>query len=161
EPELVAKVVHVLAVGFLLQHELDGVAGEEPGQGEDDERGDDQRRDRDDQALEEVASEHGSAIKPRRQEAAAPVVAEIGPVILHGGVPHPDVHAGGRVHVILLLGRVALDLVEDLAPLGHVRGRRWRISMSPSTGSLTWLWFLSSPAMYGPKRKLSGSRKGV
>jgi hypothetical protein len=27
----VAEVVHVLAVGFLFQHELHGIAGEEPG----------------------------------------------------------------------------------------------------------------------------------
>src|SRR6185436_9876094 len=64
----------------------------------------------------------GSAVEPGREQTAAPVVAEIGHVVLEGAVPHPDVDAGGRVDVVLLVSGVALDLVEHLSPLGHVRG---------------------------------------
>src|SRR5258705_1498477 len=64
----------------------------------------------------------GSAIEPGREQTAAPVVAEIGHVVLEGAVPDADVDAGGCVDVVLLVGGVALDLVEHLAPFGHVRG---------------------------------------
>ena len=46
KPELRTQILEVLAVGLLLQHELDDVAGDQAGQREDDERGDEQRRDR-------------------------------------------------------------------------------------------------------------------
>src|SRR5712691_11769321 len=64
----------------------------------------------------------GSAVEPGREQAATPVVAEIGHVVLERAVPHPDIDAGRRIHVVLLPGRVALDLVEHVPPLGHVCG---------------------------------------
>src|SRR6266496_1351327 len=81
----------------------------------------------------------GSAVEPGREQAAAPVVAKIGYVVLERAVPDPDVDAGRRIDVVLLPGRVALDLVEHLAPLGHVRGAPLTDEQVASTGSLTWL----------------------
>ena len=59
EAELGAEVVDVLAVRLFLHHELDGVAGQEAGQREHDDGGDHQRRNRDEQALEEVSLHPG------------------------------------------------------------------------------------------------------
>ena len=71
EAELGPQVVDVLAVRLLLHHELDGVAGEQPGQREDDDGGDHQRRDRDEQALEEVSLHAGLRARGARPRASS------------------------------------------------------------------------------------------
>src|SRR5678815_2501782 len=60
------------------------------------------------------------AVEPCSHEAAAVIVAEIGAVVLQGAVPDRDVDSRGELHVVLLLGQIALQVVDDLAPLRHV-----------------------------------------
>src|SRR5881397_2190391 len=67
-------------------------------------------------------SPRASAIQPGGHEAAAVVVAEARRVVLEGAFPYADVDAGRHLHVVLLLGQMALDVEDDLAPLGHVGG---------------------------------------
>src|SRR5437879_2998766 len=62
------------------------------------------------------------AVEPGRQQAAAVVVAHVRSVVLERAFPDGDVHAGRHLHVVLLLGQVALDVVDQLAPLGNVEG---------------------------------------
>ena len=64
EPELGPELVQVLAVGLLLQHELDHVAGDETGQREHDHGRDEERGKGDDEAPEDVGA-HARA-RPRR-----------------------------------------------------------------------------------------------
>src|SRR5207249_5420354 len=61
-----------------------------------------------------------SPVEPRRHEPAAVVVAHVRPVVLERALPDRDVDAGRHLHVVLLLGQVALDVVDDLAALGDV-----------------------------------------
>src|SRR5262245_44425295 len=68
------------------------------------------------------AASCGLPIEPGGGEAAAVVEAEVGPVVLEGAVPDRDVDAARHVHVVLLHGQVALDLVDDLAPGLEVGG---------------------------------------
>src|SRR5262245_66400247 len=63
------------------------------------------------------AAHWASAVEPRRQEPATVVVAEIRPVVLERTFPDCDVDARGWMHVILLRGQIALQLVDDLAAL--------------------------------------------
>src|SRR2546430_17308420 len=58
EPELHPQLLDVLRVRLLREHELDGVAGEEARQREDDQRCDQERRDRDQQAFREIPLQH-------------------------------------------------------------------------------------------------------
>src|SRR6185503_13073802 len=60
------------------------------------------------------------AVQPRGHQPPAVVVADVRSVVLERGVPDRDVHAGVRRDVVLLLGQVALDLVDDLAPLDGI-----------------------------------------
>src|SRR5262245_45569341 len=57
-----------------------------------------------------------SAVEPGGGEATAVVVAQVRPVVLERWVPDRDVGTRGYLNVVLLLGEVALDLVDDLAP---------------------------------------------
>src|SRR5580765_1658010 len=60
------------------------------------------------------------AVEPGGHEAAAVVVAEIRPVVFQGAVPDRHVNPRGELDVVLLLGQMALQVVDDLAPLRHV-----------------------------------------
>src|SRR6266404_7221116 len=59
-------------------------------------------------------------IQPGRQETPTVVVADVGGVVLQRALPDGDLHGRRHLDVVLLLGEVALDLVDDLAPLGDV-----------------------------------------
>src|SRR5688572_8027530 len=59
-------------------------------------------------------------VEPGGQQATAVVVADIGPVVLEGGVPDGDVDRRRQLHVVLLPGQVLLDLEDHLAALGDV-----------------------------------------
>src|SRR2546422_10770208 len=61
-----------------------------------------------------------SAFEPGGHQPAAVVVAEARRVVLQRALPDADVHARGHLHVVLLLGQMALDVEDDLAPLGEV-----------------------------------------
>src|SRR6266851_7449097 len=61
-------------------------------------------------------------LEPGGHQAPAVVVAHVGSVILDRGVPHRDLDRGRHLHVVLLLGQVALDLPDDLAALHRIRG---------------------------------------
>src|SRR5438309_1896312 len=60
------------------------------------------------------------AVEPGRRQAAAVVVAHVRSVVLERAFPDGDVHAGRHLHVVLLLGQVALDVVDQLAAPGDV-----------------------------------------
>src|SRR5689334_2091572 len=61
-----------------------------------------------------------SAIQPGRHEPSAVVVAEVRGVVLQRAVRHRGVHPADRGRVVDLLREVALDLVDQLTPLGDV-----------------------------------------
>src|SRR5437016_5434338 len=61
-----------------------------------------------------------SALEPRRDEPAAVVVAEVGPVVLQRTVPYRGVHLSHRRRVVDLPGEIALDVLDDLAALGGI-----------------------------------------
>src|SRR5262245_14430904 len=60
--------------------------------------------------------------QPGRHQPATVVVAHVRGVVPERAVPDSDVDLGGHLYVVLLLGQVALDVVNDLPPLGHVQG---------------------------------------
>src|SRR5262249_15519276 len=60
------------------------------------------------------------AIQPRRHEAAAPVVAEVGAIVLERPIPDGDVDGRGHLNVVLLLRQIPLDVEDDLAALREV-----------------------------------------
>src|SRR6185503_19398644 len=62
------------------------------------------------------------AVEPGGHEPPAVVISEVRSVVDERPVPHRDVHAGPELHVVLLLGDVALGLVDDLPPLGRIHG---------------------------------------
>src|SRR5882672_4165699 len=61
-----------------------------------------------------------SALEPRRDEPAAVVVAEVGPVVLQRALPdgRVDLRDGGRV--VGLLRQIPLDLLDQVAALGEI-----------------------------------------
>src|SRR3989442_5184219 len=59
-------------------------------------------------------------IQPGRQEPPTVVVADVGGVVLQRALPDGDLDGRRHLHVVLLLAQIALDLVDDLAALGHV-----------------------------------------
>src|SRR5689334_12862161 len=61
-----------------------------------------------------------SAVEPGGRQPPSVVVAEIGSVVLEGAVPDGRIGLRDRGDVVHLLGQVALDLVNELAPLGDV-----------------------------------------
>src|SRR5262245_54476921 len=63
-----------------------------------------------------------SPVEPGRDQAAAVIVPEIGSVVLEGSVPHEDHYRRVDLQDVLLGGHVALDLVDELAARGDVRG---------------------------------------
>src|SRR6185503_7472686 len=61
-------------------------------------------------------------IEPGGDEPPPIVVAEVRRVVLEGAVPDAHVYGRRHLHVVLLLGEVALDLEDQLLALGEVRG---------------------------------------
>src|SRR5438093_10309293 len=61
-----------------------------------------------------------SAVEPGRDQAPAVVEAEVRAVVLECGVPHRRVRRRAELHVVLLVGQVALEVVDDLAALDVV-----------------------------------------
>src|SRR5437660_1338288 len=61
-----------------------------------------------------------SAVEPGRDQSPAVVEAEIRAVVLERGVPHRRVRRRAELHVVLLVGQVALEVVDDLAALDVV-----------------------------------------
>src|SRR5213594_3827100 len=59
-------------------------------------------------------------LEPRGHEPPAVVVAHVRPVVLDRALPDRDVDGRWHLHVVLLLGQVALDVVDDLAALGRI-----------------------------------------
>src|SRR5215468_1424907 len=68
------------------------------------------------------AAAPASAVEPGDHEAPAEVVADVGPEVLDVGLPRRDGADRGAVETEHVLRDVALDVVDDLAPLGHVEG---------------------------------------
>src|SRR5262245_53692337 len=66
------------------------------------------------------ADRPGSSLQPRRHQAAAVVVAEVGAVVLERPVPRRHIDRGRRLDVVLLLREVFLDAEDDLSSLCHV-----------------------------------------
>src|SRR5256885_3386025 len=58
-----------------------------------------------------------SAVEPGRDQSPAVVEAEVRAVVLECGVPHRRVRRRAELHVVLLVGQVALEVVDDLAAL--------------------------------------------
>src|SRR5678815_3148808 len=63
-----------------------------------------------------------SPIEPGGDEPPAVVVADVRPVVLDRRIPDADIGARRRLDVVLLLGEVPLDLVDDLAPRLRIAG---------------------------------------
>src|SRR6266705_2713566 len=61
-----------------------------------------------------------SAIEPGCDQSPAVVEAEVRAVVLQRAVPDGGVRRGAERHVVLLVGQVALDVVDQLAALGDV-----------------------------------------
>src|SRR5262245_48962912 len=59
-------------------------------------------------------------VDPGHHQATPVVVPDVGPEVLHIGFPGGYSADRGAVVVVDLFGEVALDVVEDLAPLGDV-----------------------------------------
>src|SRR5881409_3501622 len=75
-----------------------------------------------------------SAVEPGRDQSPAVVEAEVRAVVLERGVPHRRVRRRAELHVVLLVGQVALEVVDDLAALDVVV----RAARSSTTSSATW-----------------------
>src|SRR5437899_2081021 len=61
-----------------------------------------------------------SAVEPGRDQSPAVVEPEVRAVVLQRAVPDGGVRRGAECHVVLLVGQVALKVVDDLAALGDV-----------------------------------------
>src|SRR5262245_32128856 len=71
--------------------------------------------------LPKVRRSWGLLVEPGGHQAPAVVVPEVGPVVLQRRRPRRHVDLRGVLHVVLLLGEVALDVVDDLLPLRRVQ----------------------------------------